>query len=64
MSDSDPTSRQPQPGYRAAVLDPVEVLVCERCGTLVKADDAELHDRFHVSMEQPSSRYTSGTRSP
>jgi len=56
-------SQQPPPGYREAVLDPAETLVCQRCGTLVKADDTDLHDRFHVSMEQPSSRYSSGTRS-
>jgi len=63
VSDSDLSDQQPQPGYREAVLDPLEVLVCERCGTLVKADDVDLHDRFHVSVEQPSSRWESGTRS-
>ncbi|HYY78226.1 MAG TPA: hypothetical protein VFD04_03465 [Actinomycetes bacterium] len=62
MSDTDPAGRQPEPGYREAVLDPVETLVCQRCGALVKQDDTDLHDRFHVSVEQPSSRYTSGTR--
>jgi hypothetical protein len=63
MSETNLGDQQPQPGYREAVLDPVEVLICGRCGALVKADDTDLHDRFHVSVEQPSSRYSSGTRS-
>ena len=62
MSDSDPTSQQPQPGYRDAVLDPVEVLICQRCGALVKGDDTDLHDRFHVSVEHPATMPSTSTR--
>ncbi len=62
MTDAQAPGDQPTPGYREVLLDPAETYVCLRCGALVKEDSTDLHDRFHVSVEQPVSRHTSGTR--
>ena len=60
---SQPPAQGPAPGYREAVLDPMDMLVCARCGALVAQTDTDLHDRFHVSVEHPATRHASSTRS-
>ena len=62
MTEAQPPSDQPTPGYREVLLDPAETYVCLRCGALVKEDSTDLHDRFHVSVEHPATRHASGTR--
>ena len=62
MTDAEIQGDQPAPGYRDALLDPTEDYMCLRCGALVKQDSTDLHDRFHVSVEQPATRHTSSTR--
>jgi hypothetical protein len=67
MSDMDMTAGQsrqdrPQPGYREATLDPMDAVVCQRCGALVVETDTDLHDRFHVSVEHPATMPATSTR--
>jgi hypothetical protein len=61
MGDTDPASRQPQPGYRGEVIGPFEAVICQRRGAPVKTDDTDLHDRFHVSVEHPATMPSTGT---
>jgi hypothetical protein len=52
----------PQPGYHAVTLDPMDTVVCQRCGALVVETDTDLHDRFHVSVEHPATMPSTSTR--
>jgi DNA-binding transcriptional MerR regulator len=61
MSQND--QDQPKPGYRPVMLDPTDLLKCQRCGALVADGDSDLHDRFHVSIERPATMPTTSTRS-
>jgi hypothetical protein len=55
-------SAQPAPGYREAIEDPPDQLVCQRCGAVVSGADTDLHDRFHVSVERPATMPSTMTR--
>ncbi len=57
------SNAQPKPGYRDAVLQPMDTVVCQRCGALVLETDTDLHDRFHVSVERPATMPSTMTRS-
>jgi hypothetical protein len=59
---TDMSEAQPKPGYREAVMDPMDTVVCRRCGALVVETDTDLHDRFHVSVEQPATLPSTTTR--
>lgn len=57
-------SEQREPGYREAALDPLDVLICNRCGCLVKQDETDRHDRWHVDVEHPATMPATMTRGP
>ena len=53
---------QPQPGYRPATEQPMDLVACGRCGALVAETDTDLHDRFHLSVERPATMPSTSTR--
>ena len=61
-ADMTDSAAQPQPGYREATAEPADWVTCRRCGALVAQTDADLHDRFHLSVEQPVTLRGSSTR--